>query len=258
MKISTAKWITLIAFVGVILLNALANALPIAGRTTGDVSELYPNLFTPAGFTFSIWWVIYVGILAYVLRVLTIKKVDELAILRVTPWWVVNAIANMAWILSWHYLYLYTSLFLMLILLYSLIRITSKLAQVSSTSRDLKLARFVFDLYFGWITVATVANVTAVLIGVGWKGFGIAPELWMSFILGVIVVISVVTYIRSVTVFYLLPVLWALYGIYSKHFVEFGGEYPSVIRFVQLAFAVVLVTIVFRIVRKVLASSLIV
>ena len=255
MKISTAKWITLIAFVGVILMNALANALPIAGRTTGDVSELYPNLFTPAGFAFSIWGVIYAGLLAYVIRVLTVKKGDEIAILRVTPWWVVNALANMAWILSWHYLYLYTSLLLMLVLLYSLIRITSKLAQVSSTSRDLKLARFVFDLYFGWITVATVANVTAVLIGVDWKGFGIAPELWMSLILGVIVIISVVTYIRSATVFYLVPVLWALYGIYSKHVVGFGGEYTSVIRSVQLAFAVIVVTIVFRIGRKVLFSS---
>lgn len=255
MKISTAKWITLIAFVGVILMNALANALPIAGRTTGDVSELYPNLFTPAGFTFSIWGVIYAGLLAYVVRVLSLRIVDELAILRVTPWWVVNALANMAWILSWHYLYLYTSLLLMLVLLFSLIRITSKLAQVSSTSRDLKLARFVFDVYFGWITVATVANVTAVFIGVGWKGFGIAHELWMSLILVAVVVISVATYMRSATVFYVLPVLWALYGIYSKHIVEFGGEYTSVIRSVQFAFVAILVTIVFKLARKVRLKS---
>lgn len=248
MKMRTIKWIIVLCFVGVIFINALANGLPLAGRTTGEISELYPNLFTPAGFTFSIWGVIYAGLLASVIRVLTIKKSDELVVIRIAPWWVLNFIANMGWILSWHYLQLKTSMIVMILLLYSLIQMSSKLAQTGHKSSDLKLLRVVFDTYFGWITVATVANFTALLVGLEWDGFGFSAEAWMIVVLFVILAIVSSTYYRGTSVFYLMPVLWAFYGIYSKHIDpdEFNGAYPAVISSIKIALLLIVLTAIVR------------
>src|SRR5210317_556837 len=114
----------LLLFIGVIAVNGAANALPIYGLTTGAVSDLYPNLFTPAGFAFSIWGLIYTGLLAFLIRILATS--DTALVGKLFPWFAINSLANMAWIFAWHHLQVTLSMVLMLLLLSSLIYLTAE------------------------------------------------------------------------------------------------------------------------------------
>ena len=134
-------------FAGVIAVNGAANALPINGLTTGAVSDLYPNLFTPAGFAFSIWGLIYSGLLAFLIRTLTTS--DTELVDKLFPWFAMNSLANMAWIFAWHHLQVVTSLVLMLVLLVSLIYMTAELRSSSKSSKEVRFFNAVFEVYLG-------------------------------------------------------------------------------------------------------------
>ena len=231
-------------FVGVIAVNGAANALPINGLTTGAVSDLYPNLFTPAGFAFSIWGLIYSGLLAFLIRILTTSDTELVG--KLFPWFAMNSLANMAWIFAWHHLQVVTSLVLMLVLLVSLIYITAELRSSSRSSKEVRFFNAVFEVYLGWITVATVANFTALLVASNWNALGISEEHWMLIILPVIVVIASVMYFKQTSTVYLLPIIWALYGIYAKHVGVFQGQYSLVITAVKLSIAALLLSVIIK------------
>ena len=231
-------------FVGVIAVNGAANALPINGLTTGAVSDLYPNLFTPAGFAFSIWGLIYSGLLAFLIRILTTSDTEPVG--KLFPWFAMNSLANMAWIFAWHHLQVVASLVLMLVLLVSLIYITAELRSSSSSSKEVRFFNTVFEVYLGWITVATVANFTALLVASNWNALGIREEHWMLIILPVIVVIASIMYFKKTSTVYLLPIIWALYGIYAKHVGVFQGQFSLVITAVKLSIAALLLSVIIK------------
>lgn len=231
-------------FVGVIAVNGAANALPINGLTTGAVSDLYPNLFTPAGFAFSIWGLIYSGLLVFLIRILTISNTELVG--KLFPWFALNSLANMAWIFAWHHLQVVTSLVLMLVLLSSLIYLTAELRSYTRSSKEIRFFNAVFEVYLGWITVATVANFTALLVAFNWNALGINEEHWMLIILPVIVVIVLVIYVKQTSAVYLLPIIWALYGIHAKHIGVFQGQFPLVITVVKLSIAALLLSVIIK------------
>ena len=234
----------MLLFVGVIAVNGAANALPINGLTTGAVSDLYPNLFTPAGFAFSIWGLIYTGLLAFLIRILATS--DTALVGKLFPWFAINSFANMAWIFAWHHLQVVTSLVLMLVLLISLVYLTTELRSSTRPSKEIRFFNAVFEIYLGWITVATVANFTALLIAFNWNALGISEEYWMLIILPVIVVIASVMYFKYTSVVYLLPVFWALYGIHAKHLGVFQGQFSLVITAVELSIAALLLSVIIK------------
>ena len=231
-------------FVGVIAVNGAANALPINGLTTGAVSDLYPTLFTPAGFAFSIWGLIYSGLLAFLIRILTTSNTELVG--KLFPWFALNSLANMAWIFAWHHLQVVTSLVLMLVLLSSLIYLTAELRSYTRSSKEIRFFNAVFEVYLGWITVATVANFTALLVAFNWNALGINEEHWMLIILPVIVVIVLVIYVKQTSAVYLLPIIWALYGIHAKHIGVFQGQFPLVITVVKLSIAALLLSVIIK------------
>ena len=231
-------------FVGVIAVNGAANALPINGLTTGAVSDLYPNLFTPAGFAFSIWGLIYSGLLVFLIRILTISNTELVG--KLFPWFALNSLANMAWIFAWHHLQVVTSLVLMLVLLSSLIYLTAELRSYTRSSKEIRFFNAVFEVYLGWITVATVANFTALLVAFNWNALGINEEHWMLIILPVIVVIALVMYVKQTSAVYLLPIIWALYGTHAKHIGVFQGQFPLVIKVVKLSIAALLLSVIIK------------
>ena len=231
-------------FAGVIAINGAANALPINGLTTGAVSDLYPNLFTPAGFAFSIWGLIYSGLLAFLIRILTTSNTELVG--KLFPWFALNSLANMAWIFAWHHLQVVTSLVLMLVLLSSLIYLTAELRSYTRSSKEIRFFNAVFEVYLGWITVATVANFTALLVAFNWNALGINEEHWMLIILPVIVVIVLVIYVKQTSAVYLLPIIWALYGIHAKHIGVFQGQFPLVITVVKLSIAALLLSVIIK------------
>jgi hypothetical protein len=201
---------------------------------TGDISDAYPNLFAPAGETFIIWGVIYLLLLGHALyRLGLLGGKGTLAspeLLRSTGvLFALSSIANAAWIFAWHYQQIALSLVLMLLILVCLILINRRTAAAGLKGNDHTWLRVPFSVYFGWITVATIANVTTLLVDLGWNGFGIVEPAWMIIITIVGAAIAIATMLRNRDLFYGLVPVWAYLGILLKHVTIFEGAYPAVI-----------------------------
>lgn len=220
---------TLLSYIGVVIVNFLATTLPIGGRNTGEVSDSYPNLFAPAGYAFSIWGLIYLFLGIYVIYQLKENKNELLA--KINKLFILNAILNSSWIFAWHYDLIWLSVIFMLGLLWSLIRITEILRVSILNKRQVWLVRTPFSIYFGWITVATIANITIFLVSVGWNGFGLSDSYWTIIILLVGAMIGVWRMLRDRFFPYGLVLIWAYVAILFKHvsITGFAGQYPSVI-----------------------------
>ena len=198
--------------------NALANILPINGMNTGMISDQFVVYFVPAGFVFSIWGLIYLGVLAYTIyQALPSKKEDGL--LRKIGWWyVLGSLANSVWIFLWHYQVFPLTLVMMIILLASLIVIYLGLGiGVKKVTRGMRFfVHLPFSIYLGWITVATIANVTDVLYAAGWSGFNLDPKLWAVIMLAIAVVVAALVAFFRRDLAYLAVLVWAFAGIGQK------------------------------------------
>ena len=214
--------ITWVFFLGVIAVNALANILPINGYNTGQISAFYPNAFVPAGFTFSIWGVIYLLLLSYTIgfTYYTLKQEQYpkafALIERINIYFLLTCVFNMSWILAWHYLQIELSLVIMLLFLSTLIQLFLK---SNTIARDLSLTqRFIlqtpFIVYLGWISVATIANSTAMLVAYKWTALNIAPVYWSALMILIAIVLAVWMLIKFKAVPFALVVAWAFWGIY--------------------------------------------
>lgn len=245
-KIKSNSKVPLVVFITyfvMILVNALANILPINGRGTGDISDSYENLFAPAPLTFSIWGLIYILLFAYVIYQLTYYKeseVDNKDIFRkIGLFFSISSITNALWIFAWHYDKILISLVLMIVILANLIIINIFLRKKEFNMRQQVLIRLPFTIYLGWITVATIANITTYLVGIGWNQFGIPEYIWTIVIIltGATIGISAMFFYNSIA--YGFVIIWAYVGIAIKHLSDsgFNGEYMSVIVGVFIAIA---------------------
>lgn len=235
-----------LGFVLVIVMNTLANVLPINGLNTGQLSDFYPNLFVPAGFTFSIWGVIYLALLVFVVYSLVQafnNKGNDGFLLKIGPWFIVSCLANAAWILAWHYMYVGLSVLIMLTLLISLIAMYLRLGigKQGTLSRDRYLVHLPFSLYLGWITIATVANFTTLLVTTGWGGWGLSEEVWTALMIVVAAFISMTVLLSRADVFYSAVTLWAFYGIIAKRQMQAEPEQLIVYTLITGMFLVVAV-----------------
>jgi len=227
---------------GTIVVNTLANTLPINGLNTGEISDRFQVYFVPAGYVFSIWGLIYIGLIVFAIyQALPAQR--EHPRLRATGWWIVlGGLANIAWIFLWHYEQFPLTLIAMLALLATLIVTYLGFgvgrARVSISER--LAAHLPFSIYLGWITVATVANVTSLLDYLQWAGFGIAPEIWMGIVLvAVLAIASAMNFTRR-DIAYTLVILWALVGIGVKHASVSAVAIPTWITFGLVAATLVL------------------
>lgn len=243
-KISPIRVITLITFVIMVVMNGLANALPINGQNTGEVSDKYANLFAPAGYTFAIWGLIYGLLFIYTIYQLRSHKnnsnqhneelLDTIGIV-----FSISSILNTLWILAWHYEFIGLSLALISVILISLILINGEIKERHLSFKEKLFVRLPFSIYFGWLTVATIANATTALVSIGWNGFGIAESTWTVIILAVGFLIATVAIIKNKDIAYGLTVIWAYVGILTKHISPsgFAGAYPDVIAVVSVLIA---------------------
>ena len=214
--------LNLIGFIGVVIVNGLANSLPINNRSTGTLSDLYPNLFVPEGLTFSIWGVIYILLAIYTVYQLVAVLKNNSSATKVEGaigyWFLISCIANIGWIFAWHFEQVLLSVLLMLILLGSLLKIYINLDIGKAKLKGIqKLAFHIpFSVYLGWITIATIANITALLVNVGWRRFGLSHQFWAVLVIAVGIVITLLLLYRKRDIFYALVVVWALLGIVLK------------------------------------------
>jgi len=231
LKISVA-----LAYIGMVAINYLANALPIGGVTTGEASDSYANLFTPAGIAFSIWGLIYLLLAVFVIFFLTqfgkksnakINKILE----KTGKLFIINALANISWIFAWHYGLILLSAAIIVVILITLILIANLLNREKFSLSEKIWLLLPFSVYFGWITVATIANITVLLVSLNWNGFGIAENIWTIIILLVGAAIGIWRTIKDKNIPYILVLVWAYGGIWLKHASEngFSGQYPGII-----------------------------
>lgn len=225
-----------VTFLFMVFVNAMANILPINEKTTGQISGSYPNLFAPAGITFAIWGVIYLLLALYTLYQLGAfqksKRAGRAALLeKVGYLFSISSLANAAWIFSWHYELIGLSMLLMIVILVCLILINRVIGTKQLTARDNIFIRLPFSVYFGWITVATIANAAVLLVSRGFSGFGLSEATWTVIMVLVGGMIGLITMQRNKDVAYGLVFIWAYGGILFKHLSKdgFGGQYPSVI-----------------------------
>lgn len=231
-----AAVVTALSFVVMVALNGLANALPLNGVTTGVLSDEIPNLFVPAGLTFAVWGLIYALLLGYAGAVISAAFGKE-----ASPRWAaadgwifsVNAILNAAWIVAWHWRLVGLSLAIMLGVLGTLIALMERIHRADMikpliASNGLKAARIGGSelrefflrvpilVYLGWICVATIANVTAFLVTIGWDGFGLPPRAWTVAMIAAGALVGLLLVLRRGAVSSALVVVWAYAGIVLK------------------------------------------
>ncbi|MEF3691973.1 MAG: tryptophan-rich sensory protein [Candidatus Moraniibacteriota bacterium] len=232
MKNTTLKILAGIFYLLMVGVNFLANSLPINNRSTGEISDAYPNLFAPAGATFSIWGLIYLLLGGYVFYQFTksAKSKDGL-IRKVNIFFVITSAANIAWIFAWHYDFIGLSVLIMSILLVSLIKIADIFRGEKLETSEKIFLSIPFSVYFGWITVATIANITVFLVSIDWDGFGVADFTWTVVILLVGAMIGIARINKDKNIAYGLVLIWAYAGILLKHLSAegFDGKYPSII-----------------------------
>lgn len=213
------KWTNIIAFALTVLVNGLAGSTTIlGGKLTAEISDANPTLITPAGYVFSIWGVIYILLGTFVVFQALPSQKEKNYHERIGWLFVFSSLLNIAWLFLWQFEYLDLSVILMFLLLAALIAIYLRLNIGKSTVplRERLAVHVPFSVYLGWITIASIANVTVTLVSVEWDGFGISQETWAFLIVIIALLITLLVVATRKDLAYGLVVVWALLGIAVK------------------------------------------
>jgi hypothetical protein len=195
------KFLNILFFAGMVVMNYLANALPLNGKNTGELSDAFPNLFVPAGVTFSIWGIIYLLLLAFCIVQFS------------------GVMLNALWIVCWHYGKIPLSVIVMLGLLATLIYVNLQMKGLPAG-----IIKASFGIYLGWICIATIASVTTLLVHTNWNSLGISAEIWTIVMIIIGAFITALAITRFNNYFIGLSVVWAFIGIIIKR----HGDYRSI------------------------------
>ena len=216
---SPSKWINILFFVLTVIVNSLAgNTTILGGKLTAEISDANPTLITPAGYVFSIWGIIYILLGSFVVFQ-ALPSQQGKGFQKSVGWlFVLSSIANIVWLFLWQFEYLSFSVVVIFLLLATLILIYLRLnIGKSAVSLREKLAVHVpFSIYLGWITIASIANVSVFLVSENWDGFGIGAETWATLIIVVALILTVLVLATRKDIAYSLVIIWALVGIAVK------------------------------------------
>ncbi|MBN8210674.1 tryptophan-rich sensory protein [Bacillus sp. NTK071] len=205
--------LNLAAYILVVTVNGLANALPLNGQTTGEISNKLNVLFTPAGYVFSIWGLIYILLGIWIIRQFPSSRRNLPLYQETSGLFVLSCLLNTLWIFMWHYEFFGLSVIVMLLLLITLIRLYVSVKAAGASFFDL----LPFSVYLGWISVATIANISYYLTYVDWDGFGISDSIWTVLLLLVATVLAL-TFLKNENDWvYPLVFVWAFIGIGIKN-----------------------------------------
>lgn len=207
-----------IAFVSVVFINYLSNTGKMNNTTIGEISGDLNSLFTPAGYAFSIWGLIYLLLLGFAIyqgRSLFVKVRNDDFVEKTGIWFVISCIANATWIFCWIYEYTGLSCIFIFLLLFSLLKIVWK-NRMELWDAPFSVILFLwwpFVIYSGWVTVASIANVSSYLVKIGWNGFGISAEIWTIIMIIIATAINlIITWKRNMREFAMVGA-WALIAI---------------------------------------------
>ena len=223
-------FIAFMLYIVMIVVNGLANTLPLNGITTGDVSFKYPNLFQPSGITFSIWGIIYLLLFSYlVIQAINMNqsKTEEVkkTYTRTNQLFSISSILNMIWLFTWHYDYMFISTMIILMLLITLILL------VKTIPSNLRFIKAIFSVYLGWITVASIANITILLVKLGLQNEGIVAVILTVLVLIITTTIALLWIVREKDYIFGFVIIWAYLGILIRHLTQENLErmYPAIV-----------------------------
>jgi len=234
--------VNIVAFIVTVAVNGMAGSTTLLGGvTSADVSDMYPTLVTPAGFTFAIWGVIYTLLALFVVYQALPKNRDKPFLGQVGMLFGLSSVCNVCWLFLWHYDLVTYSLVLMLALLASLILIYRRLdvGRAAVSVKEMALVHLPFSVYLGWISIATIANVSVALTAVGWDGWGIPDATWAVVIIAVALVLTLAMLATRKDVAFSLVVVWALVGILSKQ-----SDFQNIVLAAEVCIAIILLAIV--------------
>ena len=208
-----------VALVATVGINGLANALPLNGQTTGEISNRFQVYFVPAGYVFSIWLLIYLALGAFAIFQALPSQRENPRLRQIGYLFPLSSLANSVWLFLWHYelfvLSLIAMVALLLLLITTYLRLEVGRARVPATEKA--FVHIPFSIYLGWITVATVANATSLLDYLQWGGWSISDQTWAVIMLVVATAITSAVAFTRRDIAYLLVIMWAFAGIGVKH-----------------------------------------
>jgi hypothetical protein len=214
-KFSSYQMLNILLTLVTITVSGLANTLPLNGLGTGEISNRFTIYFVPASYVFSIWGLIYLGLIAFAIFQALPSQRNNPLLKRISPaFWLAN-LANSAWIFLWHYEFFALTLLAMGSLLASLLYIYRQISLVrSGFERNQKwLIQLPFSIYLGWISVATIANISQVLFNLNWNAWGIDPAVWAVLLLAIATTLGLTMLVREHDRTYGLVLIWAFVGI---------------------------------------------
>jgi len=232
----------ILAFICTIAVNAFAGSTRLLnGKTSGEVSDMFPTLITPAGFTFSIWGVIYTLLLVFIVYQALPRNSGQPFLRQISFLFALSGILNIFWLFLWHYELITLSLLLMFALLASLIAIYLRLniGREEVSLRERLCVHVPFSVYLGWITVASIANVAVALTAVGWDGGGIEQVTWAVLVIIVALLITLTSIATRKDAAYSLVIVWALAGITVKQI-----ENQTIVLTAEAAMVIILAAVV--------------
>jgi hypothetical protein len=235
------KWANIAAFLITVLVNALANTSMLNGKTTGEISDLYPTLVTPAGYVFAIWGLIYILLSVFVVfQVLPSQKEKDFQ-KEVGVFFVLSCVCNVVWLFLWQYGYITLSVLPMFALLASLIMVYLRLSvgRPNASLKEKLSVHMPFSVYLGWITVASIADVAAALVSTSWDGFGLSAVTWAIVVIVVALAIALLVAFTRRDIAYSLVILWALVGIAVK---QSGNQ--SIVTTTEISAIVIVIALV--------------
>ena len=242
--------------IATITVNALAVILPLNGKSTRELSDQYPNLFVPAGLTFSIWGLIYLLLALFIVYCFIFSAREagtgDSFMEKIGVLFFITCLSNLGWIFAWQYQILPLSLVLMIILLCTLILIYARLdvGRASASSAEKYLVHLPVSIYLGWISIATIANVTAVLVAWHWTRFGMSEQFWAVIMILAGIALAGLMLFRRNDVFYALVVGWALVGILLKRIADMATPAPWVVRATLVGVCLITLGVLVQIARR--------
>lgn len=202
-----------IATAGVIAFNYLAAAGYLGGIATGAVSDKYPTLITAANYAFTIWSLIYLGLIAFSIYQALPSKTESFRPIRSI--YILSCAANCAWLYFWHREAIVVCVLMIFLLLGTLALINGKL-KTTATSGDYWLAKFPFGLYFGWVTGAATTNAAIALVYLKVQFSDSLAVICGAILIFIAVALGVIIRFKLNNVFYPLAIAWALTAIAVK------------------------------------------
>ncbi|HPX34982.1 MAG TPA: hypothetical protein PK345_07935 [Bacteroidales bacterium] len=258
MKLKVYQIINILGLLIMIVAYYMANSLPIGGRHTFEIFDLYPTLFTPARFTFSICWLIYLLLFLFIIYqskgLFSNSNLKRNRFLyRIDIWFFISSIASVAWIIAWHHNLIWVTVVLVGVVLAALSTIYFYLGvgRESISRAEYYMVHVPFSIYLGWVAVLAITNVAIFLVSTHWYGFNLSDQFWGTLMVALTGTLGVYVVLFRKDFYYGFTIIWALIGIISRKLADHNESSESIIIAAGAGILIILLLSIFFCLKKI-------